>query len=320
MKSRLAWILGNYDVLVALALAIAASILGLAGKVSDAFLSSATVLALGAIGIVMLHDRALRESLNAIIVRELGTIPEALRMSTKVQILSGGEIGHALAQARQDTEIWLFKGSTATFVRAVTLPECVSAARKNGRPLVVRLEILDPTNLAACERYTRLYHQLADTPSAPERRWTVKNTQMELCATILAACCYRTRYDLLEIDVALSSTVTTFRWEMSSNCFIITQQGPRFPATLVQKDHLYFDCWATEIRTSFQQGRRLLIDQVEVSDLGDEPSVEEVRNTFRSLGLGIIADLTDEDVGELVRMAIHDTDPYGPSLRRIDRY
>jgi hypothetical protein len=315
MKRRLSWLIGNSDAIVALALAVMAAILDAAGQIPVGWINNATLLILAGLGFVMLHDRINREALRT----EVRAIPDAIRTSSKVQILSGAEIGRALALARQETDVWLFKGSTATFVRAVTLPECVDAARRNGRSLVVRLEILDPTNLELCEHYSRLYYRLASTPNAPERRWTTRNTQVELYATILAACWYRARYELLEIDISLCSTVTTFRWEMSSDYFIITQQGPRFPATLVERGHLYFDCWATEIRASFQQGRRLLIDRVSSGHLSENPSVDEARGVFELLGIEPSSDFTDEDISQIIRLALHDIDPYGPTLRKIDQ-
>lgn len=319
MKRWLIWTVANSDILIALALAVLLSILGLAGRVSAELLDNATVLTMAALGFVLLHDRIRRDAATVELKNDIQSISEAVRSNFEVQTLSGDAIGHALAKARRRTEIWFFKGSTATFVRAVTLPECVDAARRDRRPLIVRLEILDPTNIGLCERYTRLYRQLAQEPGAPELSWTVKNTRAELYATILAACWYRARYELLEIDVALSSVVTTFRWEMSSGYFILTQQGPRFPATLVEKGHLYFDCWATEIRTSFLQGRRLLIDSVSNDDLSREPTVDEVRHTFRLVGVEPPADFTDEEIAEVCRLALRDTDPYGPLPRPIDR-
>lgn len=69
-------------------------------------------------------------------------------------MLHGDEISRALADARAEAREWIFRGGTATFARAVALPECVRVARQNRRVLSVRLEILDPTNAGLCERYT----------------------------------------------------------------------------------------------------------------------------------------------------------------------
>ena len=63
------------------------------------------------------------------------------------------------------------------------------------------------------------------------------------------------KFQLLDVEIGLSSSVTTFRWELSSSSMIMTQRGPRFPAMMIESSHPYYDCWSAELRISYQQAR-----------------------------------------------------------------
>ena len=313
LKRLLIWVVANIDVALALALSIVVGILGLAGAVSPTWVSNAAVLTLSVLAVVLLQDRIRSESAErgvrdevAKANRMLADLPATLAAESAVRIVTGSEVGHILEAARGETDRWIFRGSTGTFVRIVTIPECVDNARKNRRSLLIRLEILDPTDLELCERYTRLYQALAEHASAPESTWTTDGTRLELFATILAASWYQARFQLVDIDIALSATVSTFRWELSSSSLVITQRGPRFPALVVRSGQLYYDCWSTELRTSFQQARRVPMERARDTSLSVEPTVAEARALFSSLAVELPSEYTDEEVAEIIRKALHD--------------
>jgi hypothetical protein len=313
MRHALSWSLKNADVVIALLVAALVSVLGLADAVPSRILSSAVVLTLAALASVMLNDRVRRKAGEEQVRDEvakansaIAELPMKLAERTALKTLTGAEIGSALEEARQSTDRWVFKGATGTFVRLVTLPKCVEDARRNRRTLMVRLEILDPTDIQLCERYVRLYQSLADSRDAPENRWTAEETRLELFATILAACWYHVKFRLLDVELALSSSVTTFRWELSSSSMIMTQRGPRFPALMVDSHHPYYDCWSAELRVSHQQARRVPIEKSFDALLGPEPTVAETRDLFIKLDLKLPDEYDDRNVTEIITKALHD--------------
>lgn len=316
------WIGKNADGVIALVLAACIAVLAWADVVGTEQIDNAVLLILAVLAATLLRDRVR----SGVVERELAQVHDivgqldrkltgtktALDAASKIQVLVGEEVSQALADARRDTEVWTFKGGTGTFIRAVVLPECIQQARRDGRPLTVRLEIVDPTNDTACEHYAVFRRSLSDRPDGTGEIWTIDRTRKESLATILAACWYRQRYRLLAVDVGLSPTITTFRWELSSRSLIITQQDPREPALLIKRGWVYYDRYATELLTSLEQSHRLPIEQAaKAVPLSEEPSVEEAQKLFVALNIPLPASFDDRAVSDIIRKAVQAKNPYG---------
>lgn len=327
----LRWLGANSDALIALVTAMAVGILGLVSAVSASVVNSAALVALAALSLSVLRDRwhvdtepdtqaallAAHSSLTELpaqleritaIGDMVAETRAALDEASTIRVLRGNEISRSLAEARVEAKEWIFRGGTATFVRAVVLPECIRRARQNRRVLSVRLEILDPMNVELCERYTNFFrHGVAD-PNEDERTWTAKGTQMELFATILAACWWRQHYPPLEISVALSSTMTVFRLDMTQNCLFITERGPRFPAMMIKEGRFYYDHWRNELSESFNQANQVPLRQAPL--LSERPTLDETRDLFSRLEIKLPDNYSDEDVAQIGAQAISADDPY----------
>lgn len=316
------WIGKNADGVIALVLAACIAVLAWADVVGTEQIDNAVLLILAVLAATLLRDRVR----SGVVERELAQVHDivgqldrkltgtntALDAASKIQVLVGEEVSQALADARRDTEVWTFKGGTGTFIRAVVLPECIQQARRDGRPLTVRLEIVDPTNDTACEHYAVFRRSLSDRPDGTGEIWTIDRTRKESLATILAACWYRQRYRLLAVDVGLSPTITTFRWELSSRSLIITQQDPREPALLIKRGWVYYDRYATELLTSLEQSNRLPIEQAaKAVPLSNEPSVEEAQKLFVALNIPLPSSFDDRAVSDIIRKAVQAKNPYG---------
>jgi hypothetical protein len=329
-----AWIVRNVDGLVALLLAALIAVLAWVDVAGANEVNGATLLVLAVLAATLLRDRSRAELLEHDLrtavrqtgpvlaglperldrVAELGDVVAAARRAldemSMVRVLSGREIGHALAEARRDTDRWIFKGGTGTYLRAVTLPECVENARRENRTLLMRLEIVDPTNADLCDRYARFQRSLATRPDGVGETWTLDRARKEAFATILAACWYRQRFGLLDIDIGLSSTMTTFRWDMSAHSVIMTQENPSAPALMIERGKYYYDRYSLELLTSLEQARRVPIEQAKAVPLSDEPTVEEARRLFDVLDLPLPTSFIDRDVADVIRKAIQPRNPY----------
>lgn len=324
--SRIAkWIAKNADGLIALVLAACIAILAWADVVGTNQINSAVLLILAVLATTLLRDRVRSGFIERDVrkvcaqVEALGTkvsqAQEALEQASELRILRGDAIGEALSAARHDTDLWVFKGGTGTFTRAVTLPDCIQRARQNGRALTVRMEILDPTDDDVCEHYATFQQSMSQALDGTGEVWTVARAKKESFATILAACWHRQRYRLLTVEVGLSSTISTFRWDLSSRSLVmtqfITQRGAQEPALLIERRSTYYDRFATELRTSFEQSRLLPIEQAaRAVPLGDEPSVEEAQKLFVSLDVPLPSSFDDAAVSDVIRKAIQAKNPY----------
>lgn len=313
MSRIVKWIGKNVDALTGLVLAACVGILAWANVVGANQVNGAVLLILGVLATTLLRDRVrsgsverdVRKALNqlkALDTKVSGT-QQALDQASKMRLLHGEGIDEALAAARRDTDSWTFKGGTGTFIRAVTLPECVQRAREVGRALTIRLEILDPTNDDLCEQYAVYQRSVSPTVDATGEVWTAERVKKESFATILAACWHRQRYRLLTIEVGVSSTITTFRWELSSHYLIMTHFFT--PALLVERSSVYYDRYVTELRTSFEQSRLLPIEQAtNAVPLSDDPSVEEAQKLFVALNLTLPRSFDDDAVMGIISKGI----------------
>ncbi|MGH4027074.1 MAG: hypothetical protein ACRDRV_21090 [Pseudonocardiaceae bacterium] len=332
--------LDSVDTILALTVVVVVGLLDLADRISPDVLNNAILLTLGTLALAMWRDRQRREpamqkaqqaaeatsemlqSLPARLDRlaaldELATeTRRVLDERHAVRVLTGTEISEVLAEARQDTEEWRFKGATGTFNRQVTLRECVQNARRERRPLQVRIEILDPTDSVLCERYARLYREFA-SPEDEERGWTGDGTRQDLFATILAACWHKERFPPLDIKIGLSSVLTTFRWDMSSRYLVITQRGPRYPAMMIERDRFYYRWWRMELDQSLEQARAVPLECAVDAPLGKDPGPAEARRLFSALGLELPREYEDDVVADIVVKALSDGSPYAE--QSVDR-
>ncbi|MFI7071600.1 hypothetical protein [Micromonospora sediminicola] len=332
MTRLFAWVVTNLDAFIGLLLAVTVAVLGLTNTVSQDVVNSAILLVLGLLAQAVLRDRLRRRTAEQQVrqvmvdtrdrltdlvpqMREitgpegaLNRAREAIDSVSMVRVLHGSEVGQTLAEARRYTDRWTFKGGTGTYLRAVTLPECLEHARRRNATLTVAVEIIDPTDEDVCERYARFRRSL--DPDAPGERWTVDRTRKESYATVLAACWHLQRSGLLTVEVRLSAQMTTFRYDLSSSCVVITQENPQTPALRIDRGELYYNRFNIELDYSRKQSRRVPIEAAGQVKLDDEPSVEQVRRLFAALGLTLPRSVGDREVADIVGKAIQARNPY----------
>jgi len=305
------WLNENADPLAALVAALALCFLDVFGVVSLGFALNGLLTVLALMAVAILRDRWFRDrfrvalesaterfntSLTSVdaslseLSGRLATVEaieatlvdarQVLRSVAAVETVTNADITRELAQARLNPGFWYFKGGTGAFMRDVTLPQCVE-----GRPsdLEVTIEIIDPTELALCVRCARSQATYSATRDDDPRSWTVERVRNEVYATVLAACGYRERFPFLRIRLGLSATMSTFRWDMSAEVLLITQDDARVPGQLIRRSSHLYALYQSELRRSLDQATPVplrLADGV----LGPTPTAEEVRRVFRLLG------------------------------------
>ncbi|AQT71295.1 MULTISPECIES: hypothetical protein [Streptomyces] len=305
LERVVAWVLRNADVVVALCVAMAVGFLDIFGDVvSDDVSSGATLVVLGLLATGSIVERVRRP---ASIHEALSGTRQALEDLAMVRSLSGNEVGEALRKARQRTNLWYFKGGTGTYLRAVTLPLCVAAAKEQRSQLNVKIDIVNPADERACAAYAR-FRQMFGGQRRGDDVWTTDRVRRESYATVLAACWYQRQLTTLEISVHLSSAVPTLRFDLSETCLVITQDDQSRVNLLVERGQPLYDYYVTELHQSREQATAL--DLRVASPLGQEPTVDEVRTLFDDLRLPLPRVFTDSDIGRIIEKALHAEDPY----------
>jgi hypothetical protein len=297
MARFVAWLRTNVDGFFALVIAVAVGLLGVLDVIGATEVNAAILLILALIATTLLRDRQLA-------ARELNR-------NRMVTPLTGIEISGAHAGARRSTELWMFKGGTGTYLRASTLPTCVENARREQRPLRMQLEIIDPTDEALCKTYADFRSSLMVRPEdRTGEPWTLERTRKESFATVLAASWYRQRFPFLMVEVGLSRVMTTFRWDLSSSCVIMTQDNANTPALLFGKDKPHYRDFSRELVASFKQARQVRLDQADGFELSGEPTVLETRKLFALLELDLPNSFSDPDITDIVDKALRPRNPY----------
>lgn len=307
LEGAIAWGLRNSDGVVAFCGALTVGLLDMFGGVlGDNVVSGATLLVLAAVVYGSLAERKRR---IADIREATAGARQALDSLTSVRELAGMDLERALEGARQDTDRWVFKGGTGTYLRAVTLPECVREAQRRRRSLTVKIDIVHPGDERACAAYSRFRETFSSRrDSVAQDGWSVERTRKESYATVLAASWYRQRLDTLEIDVHLSSVVPTLRFDLSASCLIITQDDPRRVSLYVERGRPLYDYYVTELHHYREQALKL--DLRDTEPLSEDPTVDEARRLFEQLGIPLPAALSDRDVGDIIDRALHAENPY----------
>jgi hypothetical protein len=332
MARLLTWLNKYGDSALALFLAIGVGILTLADIVGPNDVSGAILLTLALVATSALRNRAREEEMDNQLHSVLQSTEQmltklparldeiestvegtrrALAESSFVRVLHGAEVGLALEEARRNTDRWTFKGGTGTFLRAVTIPECVEIARRKKHTLHMQIGIIDPSDEKLCAAYAQFRRSLSDQPDATGEVWTVDRVRKEAYATVLAACWYQQRFTFVTIEVGLSSVLTTFRWDMTPHRLIITQEDPQFPAMMLEPGKYYYEIYSRELMASLRQCRQVPMNRLDHTGLSDEPSIDETRKLFTELELPLPRTFTDRNVAEIVSKAIQAKNPYG---------
>lgn len=331
LVATVAWLKHNVDSAIALALAVSLSILGLLDPDMEVLVTKVIPPTLAVLAFTILRDRWRQETANSRAQQALTTIDQTLQALhdrldrtsaiddvltrtqrtldslSAVRFAMGEEVSEVLAVARADTDRWIFKGGTGAHTRVVTLPDCARRAHRNRRELLVRMEILDPTNHDLCARYAALYRSLAEGSDDDAHTWTAKGTQIEVYATIAAACWHKQRLPhLLDIQIGLTSSVSLFRWDLSTGYLVVTQRGPRFPAMIIERDRPHYDSWNVELRTSFAEARPVAVDRATSVRLDEMPTARQIRELFDLLDLGLPTDFDDADIADIITKAFQD--------------
>jgi hypothetical protein len=323
LVSGLRWLWENADPMAALGMAVAFSVLGAFGVVSQEVLSNVVLATLAVIAFTLLRERTARgtvlagvsdslERHRAGVDRSIAQVREAVGMiDTLIKPTQGRFLTHDFEQAILDTRLWIYKGGTGTYLRAVTLPGNAENALRHRTRREISIEILDPTNLELCDRYGRMRRSLDPMPDKTGETWTTERVRNESYATILAAAYHRERHGLLDIQLGLSSTMSLFRYDLSSRYIIITQEDGTAPALEANNGTYFYNSYLNELRFSFEQSRKIDLQRaLEIPLTKGEVTGREVARLFEALGVPLDDSFGQQDVDGIIEKAFRPVNLY----------
>ncbi|HZD71894.1 MAG TPA: hypothetical protein VFA45_24155 [Actinomycetes bacterium] len=336
VKAAAHWLRGNVDLAVALSLALVVGVLGTVGTASQEVVSNAVLATLAVIAFTLVVERGAREALRRQVTASATGLGRSLdHAHSELQRLQRAveQVDQSVAMldslikptpsrflardfqlAMVDTDRWVYKGGTGTFLRAVTLKANARHALQDKKRRLITIEILDPTNAEVCDRYGRLRRALAPGPDRFGEVWTTKRVRNESYATILAAAYYVQHSGLLDLQFGLSSTVSIFRYDLSSSYIIITQEDGTAPALKAISGTFFYDSYANELRLSLEQSRRLDLQRAAAMTIDaarpETISEGEVRKLFEILAVPLDAEFSADDIRSITQKAFLAENPY----------
>jgi len=306
-----------------LALAVVFSVLGAFGVVSELVLSNVVLATLALIAFTLVRERTARGTaltdVSASLEQRLSDVDHSIAqvreaigmMDTLIKPMQGRFLGRDFKQALLDTSFWIYKGGTGTYLRAVTLPGNGENALQHRRRREISIEILDPNNVELCDRYGRVRRSLDPTPDRAGEIWTTKRVRNESYATIFAAAYYRELYGLLDIKLGLASTMSLFRYDLSSHYVIITQEEGTAPALEANSGTYFYDSYLQELRLSFEQSRKIDLQKAQgISLTKGEIGGHEISRLFQSLGVPLDDSFDQQDIDSIVQKALRPVNLY----------
>ncbi|PSK26579.1 hypothetical protein C6575_36535 [Nocardia seriolae] len=297
MTRFVTWMRLNIDAVIAIVIAITAVIVEAIDKTAKLDpVQGAVLLVLSLLAVTLLRDR--------------NRITRLVRESAAVRLLYGPEIDQAQALARRDTDTWIYKGGTGTYLRAETLPFFLGRVRAEQHLLSLRVEVLDPADEMLCEVEAQHRNALRPGGDLNGRPWTTDRIRKQSYATVLACAWYRAQSELLTIELALSAVVTTYRWDMSDSVVIMNQRGSNTPALLFERGKTQYSDLTRELALSFKQARHLPLGRDNELRPPAEPGISQVRKLLERLELPLPGIYTDEDVTEIVEYALRPSNTF----------
>lgn len=222
-----------------------------------------------------------------------------------MEIIEPYRIREVLRQALEKTGEWCYRGHSGRHFRAVTLPLLAEDARARNIAITIRLQILDPSDAQTCLNYANYRRSLSSAAEAPP--WTPERARDELIATIMSAYAWKAKMPRLDVKVALMSTLSLFRVDLSSRVALITKEAKQEPAIKFDEGTIFYTTFRDDLALSFQQAKSLP-DSVQCVPL-EELTVACAKQLILDLGFGTL-NLDAAAVQKIISIAQAKKNPY----------
>ncbi|MER9560672.1 hypothetical protein [Mesorhizobium sp. M0571] len=153
------------------------------------------------------------------------------------------DIGQALRDVAMNAPNYKIYARTGRHFRAEILPILIEKARRDRHPIEIEVILLDFQDTDICKKYAAF----RKTASFDHQLWDRAYVQKEVMATILALTAAANEHAaLIQVELFLSSRLSTFRIEGSSQEIIVTREDPKDMAARYLYSHRDHPAFVTE--------------------------------------------------------------------------
>jgi hypothetical protein len=154
------------------------------------------------------------------------------------------DIGKALEQIACNATDYRIFVRTGRHFRSDILPLLVKQARQSRQRMRLSVVLLDLRDAAVCERYANFRR----TSSFDHKLWSVDYVRKEVLATILALVkASRENPGMIDIELYLTSRLSTFRIEGSADELLVTREDPKDNAMRYRRSDRDYSAFSTEL-------------------------------------------------------------------------
>jgi hypothetical protein len=167
--------------------------------------------------------------------------PEEMLNST---LVLPGDISKSLMVIASNATNYRIFVRTGRHFRSNILPILVHSARERKQKINIDVILLDFRDISICNKYT----EFRKSCSFDKELWSLEYTQSEILATILTIFTQaRQNPGIISATIHLSSRLSIFRIEGSSEELIVTREDPKNTAARYQRKHPDFGSYITEL-------------------------------------------------------------------------
>lgn len=158
-------------------------------------------------------------------------------------VLLPKDIGQTLEEIAKRASDYKIFVRTGRHFRAEILPILAKQARQSRRRIRIEVILLDFRDEAICDKYAA-YRRVS---SFDGKSWCIRYVQSEVLATILKLIdASKENSGLLDARLFLSTRLSTFRIEGSSDELLVTREDPKDTASRFLRNHRDFSAFANE--------------------------------------------------------------------------
>lgn len=162
------------------------------------------------------------------------------------------------ARELKEAESWYYCGNTASWNRVSTVPKLAKDARKNNQERGITLVLLNPMNDALCKQYAD-YRNKVRTALASSKVWDADQVRIEILTTIVECARTKQKHPLLKIEIYLRDWFTTFRYDFSQKCLLITREDNEQPAIEIEAGSTFYGIYKQEMSEIQTQCKQLVL-------------------------------------------------------------
>jgi len=239
-------------------------------------------------------------------------VPEKYKVPV-VRVVYPHEIKKTLRDSLNGVTEFQFFGQTGGWTRAVTLPGLAEMANSQGLQVSVTITIIDPRDSALCKQYAQYRSSTKIRPPGPLLSgtfdWKEHSTKLELLSTIIAA--YRWAYQepRLQIHIALSHQFSVFRVDLTDKAAIVTQEDPRLPALVFDRESCHYASIRMDVQQKFAQSFKLPSVAGLDSSCFEDLDAKKAEDVLRALALNE-ASFTPADYEHIANTVKKPRNPY----------